>query len=232
MASWHNRPKIQISKVDDATIPARLDAVIGNSAVSAGDKQFCESLKQGWNKYKSLTSGQYGALQKCELRYDASAIANNAAEQQKRNDWIANFDNNKRAILNICAQYYSKTPYFKDLADKVIVDPAFTPSEKQYRAMCENKYALRLVENVKNPAKYNVGDLVVLRETARRRFMYNAIATDVPYVILEITENVSSSKGSRQYSVLAIGEADKMVLEEKDIKPYREIQEKRNTRET
>ena len=220
--SWgYNRfakPKVVPQKINDATIPARLDAVINNPAVSAGDKQFCESLKQGWNKYGSLTGGQYGAFQKCEMRYDASAIAANAGEAQKRQEWINNFDSEKRTILNVCAQYYSKTPYFKDIADKVILDPTFIPSEKQYNAMCGNKYAQRLLENIKTPPKFAQGDVVVIRETTRRT---RWDVQEVPHVILEIDDVVGPTRGSRIYTLLPIGGSDKVTYSEKDLKKYR-----------
>lgn len=229
MAWGYNRfskPKIIPAKVVDTTIPTRLDAVINNPAVSAGDKQFCESLKAGWVKYNSLTAGQYGAFQKCEMRYDATAMAANALDKQKRDEWVANFDNEKRTILNICANYYSKTNYFKDIADKVLADQNFIPSEKQYNAMCKNKYAQRLLENTKIAAKYEVGSLVVIRETAiRRRYPYNSDNNNnnsIPYVILSASDEVGPSAGSRKYSLLQIGSNEKVTLEEKELKPFRE----------
>ena len=42
-------------KVDDVSIPTRLDALINNPDILEKDKSFATSLKQGWDKYKSLT---------------------------------------------------------------------------------------------------------------------------------------------------------------------------------
>jgi len=214
--SWgYNRfakPKVVVQKVDDATIPNRLDSLINNPTITPNDKQFCESLKQGWTKYNSLTAGQYGALQKCELRYDATNVA---ARTQAQNDWLNSFTPEMRARLNVCAQYYSQTPYFRDIAMRVITDPTWTPSEKQYRAMCENKYANRIMENIETPIKFEVGSIVEIRKTARWWGHTNIC------VVLEIQNTVGPARGSRNYVVMPIGSDQKQTVYEKDIKKYR-----------
>jgi len=213
------KPKVVVQKVDDATIPNRLDLLINNPAISLNDKAFCESLKQGWNKYKSLTAGQYGALQKCELRYDASVIA---TRTQAQNDWLANFTPEMRARLNVCAQYYAQTPYFRDIAVRVIADPSWTPSEKQYRAMCENKYANRIMENLETPPKFEIGAVVEIRQTARH------YGTNKICAVLSYENVVGPARGSRQYSVMPFGEDQKITVYEKDIKKYRPKDEHEN----
>jgi hypothetical protein len=218
----YSKPKIIPQKITDETIPSRLDAVINNPTVSAGDKQFCESLKAGWDKYNSLTSGQYGALQKCEMRYDATAMAANEAEKAKRDEWMANFDSSKREILNICANYYAKTAYFTDLARKVIADPTFIPSEKQYNAMCGNKYAQSLLANTQESAKYEVGSLVCFRDTAKHEILYRQIDTTLPLVVIQITDDITPRKSSRMYSLMQIGCSELMLVEERHIKKFRE----------
>ena len=213
------KPKVVVQKVDDGTIPNRLDLLINNPAITPNDKQFCESLKQGWNKYKSLTAGQYGALQKCELRYDASVIA---TRTQAQNDWLNNFTPEMRARLNVCAQYYAQTPYFRDIAVRVLADPAWTPSEKQYRAMCENKYANRIMENIESPVKYEVGSVVEIRKTARWWHESRICA------VLAVENTVGPARGSRQYTVMPFGSDQKQTVYERDIKKYRAKDEHEN----
>lgn len=220
MAWGYNRfakPKVVVQKVDDGTIPNRLDLLISNPAITANDKQFCESLKQGWVKYKSLTAGQYGALQKCELRYDASVVA---ARSQAQNDWLANFTPEMRARLNVCAQYYSETPYFRDIAVRVLAEPTWTPSEKQYRAMCENKYANRIMENLQSPPKFDIGCIVELRKTSRYRYSNNG--ENRICAVLKCEDGVGPSRGSRRYTLMPFGEDQKIEVFERDIKIYRE----------
>lgn len=206
------KPKIVVQKVDDGTIPNRLELLINNPVITPNDKQFCESLKHGWNNYKSLTAGQYGALQKCELRYDATNIANRT---QAQNDWLTNFTPEMRARMNVCAQYYINTPYFRDIATRVLADSTWVPSEKQYHAMCENKYANRIMENIETPAKYNVGDVVEVRKTVRWWSDSRICA------ILACEATVGPSRGSRKYTVIPFGSDQKVDVNEKDIKKYR-----------
>lgn len=213
------KPKVHVQKVDDPTIPARLDVLINNPAVTANDKEICESFKQGWAKYNSLTAGQNGLLQKFEMRYDASEIAKRT---QIQSDWFNSFTPEMRARLNICAQYYATTPYFRDIAMQVLADPKWTPSEKQYRAMCENKYANRIMENIEVPVKYPVGTIVEVRKSARF-WGHSKICAVLSY------ENVvGPARGSRQYTVMPFGSDQKAVLSERDIKIYRPKAEHEN----
>ena len=214
------KPKVVMQKVDDGTIPNRLDLLINNPAISPNDKQFCESLKQGWTKYKSLTAGQYGALQKCELRYDASVVA---ARTQAQTDWLANFTPQMRSRLNVCAQYYSQTPYYRDIAMRVLEDSSWTPSEKQYRAMCENKYASRIMENIESPVKFEAGSIVEVRKTAKSWFGDNRIC-----VVLSIENTVGPARGSRRYTVMPFGSDHKQVVYERELKKYRAKDEHEN----
>jgi hypothetical protein len=206
------KPKVVVQKVNDPSIPARLDALIANSVITTNDKAICESLKQGWDRYGSITAGQNGLLLKMEQRYDASEVAKRT---QTQNDWLSNFTPEMRARLNICAQYYVTTPYFRDIAVRVMNEPAWTPSEKQYRAMCENKYAQRIMENIETPVKYPVGSIVEIRKTARY-WGDNKICAVIAY------ENVvGPAKGSRQYTLMPFGGDSKITMPERDIKIYR-----------
>ena len=207
------KPRVHVHKVDDPSIPARLDALISNTVVTSNDKTICESLKQGWDRYNSITAGQNGLLLKMEQRYDASEIAKRTTEQ---NDWFSSFTPEMRARLNICADYYATTPYFRDIAVKVKAEPTWTPSEKQYRAMCENKYANRIMENIENPAKYHVGCIVELRKSVRH-FSDNRICA-----VIAIEDAVGPARGSRQYTLMPFGDDQKIKLYERDIKIYRE----------
>lgn len=223
MMRWgYNRyakPKVVVQKVDDATIPSRLDALINNPAIAAKDKEICESLKQGWTKYNSITAGQNGLLQKMEMRYDASEVSKRTEQQS---NWLSSFTPEMRARLNICADYYITTPYFRDIAMQVKADPKWTPSEKQYRAMCENKYANRIMENIEIPVKFPAGSIVEIRKSARY-WQENRICAVLSY------ENVvGPARGSRQYTLMPFGDDTKITMSERDLKIYRPRAEHEN----
>jgi hypothetical protein len=209
------KPKVHIQKVDDPSIPNRLDTLISNPVITPKDKEICESLKQGWDRYNSITAGQNGLLLKFEQRYDATEISKRT---QQQSDWLSSFSPEMRARLNICADYYCNTPYFRDIALQVKADPKWTPSEKQYRAMCENKYANRIMENIQNPAKYSVGCIVELRKNVR----HYLITDNRLCAVLEIQETVGPARGSRVYTLMPFGSDTKITVCERDIKIYRE----------
>ena len=210
-------------KVDDVSIPARLDVLINNPDIFEKDKSFATSLKQGWDKYKSLTVNQFNAFERLEKRYDSATVKQNL---QVENDWKNSFDANKRGILNICANYYITTTYFRDIAQKALAEPNWIPSEKQYRAMCENKYALRLIENINTPPKFNPSDLVSVRKTSYRfayRFDdYAGNGNKNVAIILEVGEAGDVVKGSREYKVMFVGDDMIETITERELKKYRE----------
>ncbi len=207
---FYNQPREIPQKVAESDIPQRLDAVIANPNSTDRDKQFATSLKQGWDKYQSLTVGQFNALKNLETRYCAG-------NKQKVEEWINSFDANKRGILNVCAQYYSTTSYFRDIAVKVLAEPNWIPSEKQYRAMCENKYAQRMIENMASPVKYPAGTIVEVRKTYHRW----DLPTGSVGMVVSCESVVGPSRGSRKYRILMMGEVQTTELFEKDIKIHR-----------
>lgn len=212
--------KTVVAKDNDPTIPARLDSLIARSDVSERDKQFFISLKGGWDKYNSLTAGQSDALKKAEIRYSPQAA-------QQRNDWVANFTPVMRERMRLCAEYYSKTTYFTDLAKRILQDMTFIPTEKQYNALCNNKYATRLIEQTIAGPKFNVGDVVQVRG-GNNAFSYNA-DTSLDYSIMTITAiddkiTAHSANRGRRYNYICMQFAtgEERGFYEADIKPYRE----------
>lgn len=199
------------AKDNDPTIPARLDALIARADVSERDKGFFLSLKGGWDKYNSLTVGQSDALKKSESRYSAEAA-------KARNEWITAFTPAMRERMNLCAQYYSKTGFFTDLAKTILTDSTFIPTEKQYNALCNNKYANRLVEQSIEGPKFEVGEIVMVRG---RHVYADSVVTIVN--IDETITNHSANRGRRySYQCMVFSTGEETNLWECDLKPYRE----------
>lgn len=213
--SYHNifnprKRTVIAEKITDNTIPGRLEAIVNSPDAAERDKSFANSLLGGWNKYGSLTLNQNVALMKMEQRY-------NPETKKASEDWYNSFDEYKRSILKVCARYYIQTPYFYDIAKKAVDNPEWIPTEKQYRAMCENKYAKRLIENVSTDAIYKPGDLVEFRNTYKPFDLpKNAIA-----MIVSVGDVLNSTKGSREYKIIIFGQSESMNTMEKHIKLHR-----------
>jgi len=206
--------KTVAAKDNDPTIPVRLDALIARADVSERDKAFFLSLKGGWDKYNSLTTGQSAALKKSEERYSAET-------SQKRNEWAAAFTPVMRERMNLCAQYYSKTGYFTDLANRILTDSTFIPSEKQYNALCNNKYANRLVEQSIEGPKFNVGEVVMVR--SNRTYGDADLSVVTITGVNDVITAHSANRGRRyQYQCMVFATGTEISYFEGDLKPYRE----------
>ncbi len=216
MSTWkryNNFNSFTPETVKDETIASRLSALLANPNITDGDKAFATSLLSGFQKFKSLTVRQNEAFKKMEGRY---ANGNTAVANPTFDEWRKSFDDEKRKILNICANYYMTTDYFRDIALKVKADPNFIPTEKQYRAMCENKYAQKLIANVNAQPRYKENTVVVFRETAR---FYGDQRIGV---IIKTYPCNSPVAGHREYDFLPFGKDVPMKIHESQIKVARD----------
>jgi len=215
MAKFFNRfssPRPAIEKVEDNTILPRLEAIIANPNASEREKAFALSLKSGFERYGSLTIGQFSAMQKMEAAHSPDVAIANA-------EWRNSFDSRKRTILTLCVEYYSKTTYFANTVRKVIADPTYIPTEKEYRAMCENKYAQRLISNIESEQKFNPTDIVEIRKTARHLLWETNTRIGT---VLTCEEHLDTKRGSRVYHVLLFGDDGIVKVPERDLKKYRD----------
>lgn len=198
-----------VEKRTDSDIPSRLDAILGDAETLDGDKQFMTSLKQYWDKNKYLTVRQFEAIGRIESK---------KGERKENDEFRNNFTDDQRETLQIVAKYYHNLgSYYKELAFRVVSDPNFIPSKKQYESMCCNKYSEALVENYKIPPKFHDGEIVCVRDTYR----YNFVTPGQVLMVVSGTDIVGPAKGSRVYRVMRMGELATIDLEEKDIKKYR-----------
>lgn len=191
-----------IEKVDDQTIPARIDALIVNPNSTDREKEFCNSIKAGWAKYKSLTKNQYSYFEAIEKRYNPEMIKAN-------DEWKNNFTEDMRKRLKICAEYYINAGYFTDIAKKAIENSDWIPTEKQFRAMCENKYAQRLIENMNTPPKFQPGSLVIVK------------GYKTPCMVFEVGDTCTPTRGSRHYKVLPLGDDRTVEFQERYLKKHK-----------
>ena len=188
-----------------APVLARLDAVLGEATIPDWEKHFLGSLRDQ-AQIRDLSPRQLEILEKGESRYTAEAKAESAS-------WSVDYtvqcsgtgperiaSKQERAL--IAARYYKKAGYFQQLADKIIDDPNFVPSEKQYRKMVENKYAQKVLNAHLSPPKYPVGSFVALRATASAGNYYSlrrSIGT-TPCVVIKANSSpvTSAARGSKK----------------------------------
>jgi hypothetical protein len=201
------------------TMKERIENILEKNfdAITQNSKNFLNSLLSFLEANGDLTERQQHALRRIEERYSDEAISNRA-------DWEKNYSEQHKKHAQIAASYYSSSHnvagYFRDLALRVLEEPAWIPSEKQYRAMCENKYAKRVIESSIAEPKYPAGSFVMIRAG---KGPYQLLQSRVPAMVVEADAGpvISAAKGSKLYKILPMGSSTVWTVEERDIKKCR-----------
>ena len=207
--------KIQKPKIQDESIPLLIKKLLRDAPTSDA-KTFLDSLMNYYNAYGGLTPKQLEALKDVE----GSVVERASAEH---NDWIKEYDEEKRNISKACAIYYANTGYFRDLVNKVLYEKDFIPSEKQWNAMCCNKYAMKVREAYTGDPKFPVGTMISVRKSTPGAGPVLArysrkVGTDLAIVISSTEPVISAARGNRRYKILFVGDATPQFAEERDIK--------------
>ena len=199
--------------VNDPNVGNRLVVLLTNNSLSQKDREFVASLQTTWNRFSQLTKRQYDYFEVVEKRYDPVIVAQ---VQQERQRWFDVWDDEKTSRFHLCCEYYSTTAYFRDLAAKGLIDKKFIPTEKQYRAMCENNYAKRLYENM---TTRNFDDGEVIQYRGKNTYRGDLVGTVV--TALDKITSQSANIGGRQYRVMWMTTGEEEIVLEKNIKKYR-----------
>ena len=212
--------KPRAPKPEHLTDPALLDrinALAVNEAADDWTRNFCTSIAEGFKKYKGLTQKQFDIFVKQEHRATPEFA-------KARDDWRASYDADKRQIAKVCAEYYAANPpYFADLAAKVLTDPEFIPTPRQYKAMCENKYAKKVLKSATDAPTFAVGQIIALRSTAPPQTKSALPVGKAVIIEIGAAPVKSAAKGSKVYKVLPLGAAKTINVEERHIKKARDI---------
>jgi len=195
----------------------RIDNLLAtNAEFSAWENTFLSSIKEGLKRYGGLTGNQEKTLQKIEVSKDPTVIAN-------RRDWKANYGCDLRAKMKVAARYYlNNPPYFSDLAQRVLNDGAFVPTEKQYRAMVENKYVQKVLDNMNSVPTFSVGSMAQVRQTAPPALSAKKRYANKMVMIIDYPDKVAgAAKGAIPVIVLPVGSSEVFETEVRWLKRVR-----------
>jgi len=178
---------------------------------------FLESVKEQLGRRGKLSDKQIGIVKKIEAENGVDA-------QRSREEWIASYDEKKREIAKICATYYHATgDYYRRMASQVLTEPDFILSEKQWKSMCDNKYAAKVIKATFDDPLYAAGSLVSLRSSAPWRIK-NASPQGIFLIVETDAEPViSACKGAKIYRVMPVGSAENFLIEERHIKKMKKV---------
>ena len=200
----------------------QVDQVLSSRELTQKECEFIKSICEQ-QKTRVLSEAQVSWWN--ELYKD-----HNTQAQLKKASWVEKrYDKEKRKIAKICAAYYYSSAgprYFKKLAKSVLTDESFVPTEKQWRAMCTNKYARKVIEATEAPPRYEVGSFVSFRQGAPHAYGNDRRRTNrLPNCALVLETDAeavtSAAKGTKKYKILIVGDTKSRVVEERYLKPYR-----------
>jgi|MDSZ01.2.fsa_nt_gb hypothetical protein len=211
MSNWYHNSKTDlISPTQNVLV--RIDKLCCNEVIDESTKRFLRSLRDQYDKNKGLTRRQLSALEDVEQSVTPQAL-------EKHRAWVANFDADKREKMLVCAEYYKDSNYFYMLAERILLDPNYIPTENEYNSLCLNKYSARVLEATFSDPLYAVGSLVQIRGGARNALWGLAEPNQMCLVIEEGHKPVvSAAKGAKPYLVLPFGSTVPIDVEERHIK--------------
>jgi len=169
---------------------------------------FVESLQQWHDKRGSITKKQHDTFQKVLARYTDEA-------KEERANWGERYDAHKRSNAEVMAHYYlNNPPYFATLSRAILKEEGFVPTEKQYKGMCENKYAQKVLALARQTPRFEVGQMVAFRSIPANGHREGKLAI----VIDHLPEVYSAAKDAKRLRVLLIGETEPTETEERWLK--------------
>ena len=192
------------------------------------ESEFLESILSQAKWRNKLSYGQEQWLRKIEDKYSEE----NLKEMAK---WDRNFSDEHRDIAIKVALYYQTTSYYANCVQTVMSDPEnFVLSKKEWDIFCENKYALKIRNNYKEPLKFKVSDCVQVRANNKidianadpnsypNRSARYKMQQKVGFVLETDAKPVTrAARGSRVYKVLFTGETGPVYAHESDLKRKR-----------
>ena len=134
-------------------------------------------------------------------------------------EWQATTLKTDRVQEEIAAMigYYRETGYFQTYVK--LYDASKNLSEEQYKKLCQNKYAVKVLDAHFADPLFEVGDLVSLRGSDRNlksRGMHKGM------FVLSNTETITSArKGCKKYKLLPVGGHKPLFFEERELKKYK-----------
>ena len=200
----------------------KFDEILANEELPSRKREFVESLKAFYETNNHLTPNQEKYWNSIYEDYCESA-------QLRKREWEETYDDEKREVARICAAYYIQTTgkwsarYFIELATDVLKIEGFIPTEKQYRAMCTNKYAKRILEETRSEPKYKAGEFVKFRSGKIPYRVLRSHGNPKAALVLETHAGpvTTAAKGAKLYKILLMGTQETFLVEERVLKTYR-----------
>jgi len=153
-------PRPECTAMSDLSI--KLKTINENKdLISDWEKGFIESVTTQYERNGRLSERQVVILDKVFKKASPDA----RAERQK---WVDSWTEEKKAVLNLIANYYKHSGYFSNMVKKVEDNPDYIPTKNEYEKFCENKWALKVRNNENIAPLWTVGQFAKVRQNAQK----------------------------------------------------------------
>jgi hypothetical protein len=132
-------------------------------------------------------------------------------EKAKLERWAEDYKKDHKERAKVIARYYSLTPYFNDIAHKVLQDEDYVPDMHRFKKMSENKYADGVWNNWISEPRFADGTMVQIRKESFK-------ADRLGYVLSSKEPVKSHGKGGKCYLILLFGSTQTIIREERQLK--------------
>jgi hypothetical protein len=212
-------------------IPPRIASLLSDELVKADrwSNDFLLSIQRGFERYGSLTAGQFGVLEDLEARFITnrdSYVEQQAAIQKKREGntqkWSEEYFGKKPqedAVLiakqHLAARKKGGPAYYGDLPQKIINGEL--PMKRTFDKFVGNKYAQGMLDNWYRDPKFPVDTPVKPNARSTHDFGWGIVVEcnpEFPY---------GHAKGAKLVRILSMQESKLIICEERDLKLYRNM---------
>jgi len=221
-------------KVDRATA-----AGVILETTSGRFKDFLKNMRTQTTTGRSLSPGQNKYLVDIENTCSDETI-------READEWSANYNDELREVAVVCAEFYETSPegssYFKRERAKVLSNPdGHVLSKREFARMCMNKYADKVINEMKTEPRFSVGQIVEVRTTNRLDMTpyYDKQKARSAYElfrkamrgerVMALVTKVNAMPmyravaGGKVYSIVPLGSMNSYYACEKDLKKSRKV---------
>ncbi len=201
-------------------ITGGMRALLDNNEITSYERTVLSSMLDQATRRGRLSEKQVKFYNNIASNYTENALAD-------KREWEATFVGKKLEDLKIVAMYYKAGgSYFTALVEKILSDESYVPNKSQYRKLCENKYAQKvLTEHYREP-RFEKGQQIYLVTGAPyngAHAQYKNLYWRGGIVLGANVEPIESAcKGAKKYLILPIGEPYGVVVEERWLKSRRD----------
>jgi len=194
------------------TVAERIES-LSEKDLNPKTREFLNSLSSQYSHKKNLSPRQLSALQQIESRFSS-------VEQEKLTQWSKTYEQDYKKDALIIARYYIKAGYYTHISTDIISYPEYVPPKSRFKKMMGNKYAQKVLNETRKPAKFEEGAKVQVRANAGSSDYesYLRSYTDRICFVLETDRQVINAvAGGKRYTVLPMGSSDPIDIDERHL---------------